>query len=84
MKLINDVNRWLDGEEVPIKEVRNGLSEFAARAEELRNYFAESEEYPSNFNNWKEMVAEAAGWARKAKRGEPGVQLNMMKIRVVR
>lgn len=75
-KLINDVNRWLDGEEVPIKEVRNGLSELSTRAEEIRDYFRETEDSPNNFENWKEMVSEAASWARKAKReSEGGIEL---------
>lgn len=70
-KLLNDANRWLDGDtSVPIDKVRDSLSELAARAEELRDYFRESSEYPSNFNNWKELVSEAAIWARRADRSK--------------
>jgi len=88
-KLVNDVNRWLDGDrKIPIRKVRKGLSELAAKADELKDFFYESNEYPSNFINWKEMVVEAAKWARKAKRKsveedgskfeQSGVKLNMM------
>ena len=73
-KLINDVNRWLDGEKIPIEDIRNGLSEMAGRAEEIRDYFREGEGYPSNFDNWKEAVSEAASWARKAEKEIKGDQ----------
>jgi len=65
-KLINDVNRWLDGEEVPIEKVRNGLSELAARANEVRNKFDKVED----FEAWKEVTSDAADWARNADRSE--------------
>jgi len=74
-KMINDVNRWLDTGEGDIKVARDSLSEFAGRAEELRDYFRESSDYPSNFDNWREMVSEAASWARKAKRPSEGTKL---------
>jgi len=67
-KLVNDVNRWLDGEEIPIDKVRNALSELASRAEEVRDHFISMEDFPLNFENWKEVVSEAANWARKADR----------------
>ena len=67
-KLINDVNLWRNGEDVPIEKVRNGLSELSSRSEELRDYFMESETYPFNFDSWKEVVSEAAVWARKTDR----------------
>ena len=69
-KMINDVNRWLNGEEVNIESVRSGLSELATRAEELRDHFIESPDYPGNFMGWKEMVEEAANWGRKADRSK--------------
>lgn len=69
-KLINDVNLWRGGEEVPIEKVRNGLSELASRSEELRSLFMESESYPFNFDSWKEVVEEAAVWARRADRSK--------------
>ncbi len=59
-KLINDVNRWLDGEEVNIADVRNKLSIAAGRGR-FSPEFAKS-------------VSEAASWARKAER--PGVKLS--------
>lgn len=84
-KLVNDVNRWLNGDEsVPIEQVRSGLRELAVRADELRyDFFAGAEDYPSNFINWKELVTEASEWAGKSdrlkiKRTESSIQLNMM------
>uniref|UniRef100_A0A6M3KFS6 Uncharacterized protein n=1 Tax=viral metagenome TaxID=1070528 RepID=A0A6M3KFS6_9ZZZZ len=80
-KQINDVNRWLDGEDtVNIEGARDTLTNLATRADELRSEFMEGENYPSNFENWKEMVSEAAAWARKADRlkNEPsGIDLNI-------
>lgn len=70
-KLLNDVNRWLDGEKVDITSTRNALSELASRSEELRSEFMESPEYPGNFDSFKAMVSEAADWARKADRMAP-------------
>lgn len=75
-KLINDVNRWLDGEEVPIGEIRNQLSEFASRADELRYLF----DSRTNFDSWKATVSEAAKWARGAdrlKNEQSGIKLTM-------
>jgi len=69
-KLINDVNRYLNGEEVPIEQVREGLSSLSMRAEEIKDMFVEDPTYPMNFINWQEMVGEAAKWARKAERVE--------------
>jgi hypothetical protein len=71
-KLVNDVNRWLNGDEsVPIEQVRNGLRELAVRADELRyDFFADSPDYPSSFLNWKELVTEASEWAGKADRSK--------------
>ncbi len=63
-KLINDVNRWLNGEELPIEEIRNHLSELAIRADEVRDKFDKGED----FNVWKETVSDAAEWARNADR----------------
>ena len=78
-KLLNDVNRWLDGEDLPIEEARNTLSELAARSDELRRTFLN----PSDFQRWKDTVSSAATWARKADRLKieqplPSVDLNMM------
>lgn len=67
-KLLNDMNLYLDGDKgVNAAQTKNALSELAARADELRMNFAEGKDYPFNFENWKEMVSEAAVWARKAK-----------------
>ena len=63
-KLINDMNRWLDGEELDITSIRDGLSEMAARAGELQRMFIRSADHLA----WKNTVSEAASWARKADR----------------
>jgi len=63
-KLINDVNRWLDGEDLPIDKVRDYLSELVVRADEVRGRF-DSLEY---FNEWRETASDAAEWARKTDR----------------
>jgi hypothetical protein len=62
--LINEVNRYLNGEEVNIDKVRNGLSELATRADNLKNQF----DITADFNQWKGTVREAARWAREADR----------------
>ena len=79
-KKINDVNLFLDGEKIDIGKTRDQLSELASRADELRYDFTGSEGFPSNFENWKELVSDAAEWARKAERKkvDGDVQLNMM------
>jgi len=66
-KLVNDVNRWLDGEKIDIIGTRDFLSELAARADEFKYHFV-GEGYPESFYQWKESVSEAADWARKADR----------------
>lgn len=69
-KLINDVNRWLKGEEVDIETTRNFLSELAARADTqsiIDTFTDESGKVNINdFRDWKDTVSEAASWARKA------------------
>ena len=65
-KLLNDVNRWLDGEELPVEKAKNDLSELAARAEELERFFISR----SDFLRWKDTVSSAASWARKADRAK--------------
>ena len=79
--LINGVNRYLNGEEVPIEKIRDGLSELATRSEELRGKFVKR----VDFENFRETAEEAAKWARttdrlnvKRTRGPSEVQLNMM------
>ncbi len=72
--LINEVNRYLNGEEVPIEKVRFGLSELAARSENLWRSF----DHPEDFSNWKGTVSEAAKWARLSERKvDKGTTLNM-------
>lgn len=59
-KLINDVNRWYKGEDIPIDKVRNTLTELTTRADELRMEFITGQDHFM----WKETVGEAAQWAR--------------------
>jgi len=63
-KLINDVNRWLDGEDVAIDKVRDELSSLATRSDEARHMFDRGED----FDAWRESASEAASWARGADR----------------
>ncbi len=77
--LINEVNRYLNGENVPIEKVRKGLSELSARADNMGNSF----DRPEDHRIWKNTVNEAAKWAREADRiknirTDKGTQLNMM------
>lgn len=76
--LINEVNRYLNGDEVAIEKVRNGLSELAVKADQLKGQFDRT----ADFNAWRENVREAARWAREADRlidkRTGGTQLNMM------
>jgi len=82
--LINEVNRYLNGEDVPIEKVRFGLSELAARSDNLRMKF----DYGEDFDIWKNTVKEAARWARGADRltikrtnkvyNKSGTNLNMI------
>jgi anti-sigma regulatory factor (Ser/Thr protein kinase) len=75
--LMNEVNRWLNGSEVDIEKIKFGLSELSARADKLRNSF----EDPNDFREWKNIVGEAANWARQTdrlKNKRTDVKLNMM------
>jgi len=62
--LINEANRYLNGEDVPIDKVRNGLSELATRADNLETKFDKT----VDFRAWKDTVREAAKWARQSDR----------------
>lgn len=62
--LINEVNRYLNGEKVDINKIRDDLSELSTRADELGRHFNNLEE----FYSWKDTVTEAAKWAREADR----------------
>lgn len=71
-KLVNDVNRWLHGEEIPIDRVRQALSDMATRSEDLRGQFMTGRDHLI----FTEAVKDAAAWARKTNRSS--VRLNMM------
>lgn len=68
-KLVNDVNRWLHGEDIPIESTREFLSELAARADEFKYNFVGGG-YPESFFAWKEGISDAADWARKTERSK--------------
>ena len=72
--LITKVNDWLNGGESNIEETRNFLSELASRADEFRWQFNQfgmsSVESQEAFNDWKELVSDAAVWARRVDRGK--------------
>ena len=72
-KLINDVNRWYQGEDIPIDKVRNSLTELSTRSDEIRMEFITGQDHFL----WKETVSEAADWARGLDRLkiEPSVEL---------
>jgi hypothetical protein len=74
--LINEVNRYLNGEEISIEDVRDTLSSLAGKANELRMSF----ESPADFNSWRNIVSEAARWARNSEKVKESkdIQLNMM------
>ena len=75
-KMINEANRWLNGEEVPIDQVREILRTMYANSHEYRHRFGGSEE----FNSWKDKVGEASKWVSQAERPvveRGGTQLNM-------
>lgn len=68
-KLINDVNRWYNGDEnVDIDGVRGALSQLATRADDLlRMLNPDGEPYfitGVDHLQWKDVVTEAADWAR--------------------
>lgn len=70
-KLVNDVNRYLHGEDIDIAGTREFLSELAARADEFKGQFIGFDkpgEYEAAFHTWKQFVTDAAEWARQADR----------------
>ncbi len=74
--LINEVNRYLNGEEVDIGDVRNRLSELSVNADNLQRHFDQT----VDFEYWKDTVNEASRWARSADRSKiesSGVHLTM-------
>lgn len=74
-KLINDVNRWKHGEEVPIEQVRDMLGRKAAETSELDRNFIN----PIDFVRYKERAKEASIWAsEQTKLGTDVNQLNVM------
>lgn len=71
-KLLNDVNRWLSGEKIDIEGTRDFLSDIAVRSDEFRNLIISYGGGEQDFFEWKEMVSEAANWARKVDRPKIG------------
>lgn len=66
-KLINDVNQWYHKMgDIPIDQVRQGLSNLASNADSLRAEFITGRDHLI----WKETVQEAATWARRLDRFE--------------
>lgn len=66
-KVINDVNQWRHGlGEIDIEQAREGLSQLASRADELRGEFITGQDHLV----WKDTVSEAAVWARRVKQEE--------------
>lgn len=66
--LINDINRWLHGDEgVDVERARDFLSQLAADADQFRNLFINPSDpmWEQSFFAWKENVSDAANWARK-------------------
>lgn len=68
--LITEVNHWLNGgNDVDIASVRNFLSSMAERADDFKWQFEQfgmtSGEVEEAFNDWKELVSDAAVWARR-------------------
>jgi len=64
-KIINDVNQWYHKlNEIDIESAREGLSELASRADELRGEFITGADHAV----WKETISEAATWARRLDR----------------
>lgn len=83
-KLVNDINRVLDGDRtVSIEQTREFLSELAARADEFQWEFMDESGVvdAKAFNEWKQFTQDSAKWARNA--GMPdgvlfdGNQLNL-------
>jgi hypothetical protein len=67
--LINDVNRWLDGDTtVDIDHTRNFLTDLATNTPSFRYKFAGGEGFPGTFHEWESLVKDAAEWARKSDR----------------
>lgn len=63
--LINRYNLWLNGEGgIGGVAISDQLSEFAARADEFKAYFPDKAE----FEGWKELLSDAADWARNTKK----------------
>ena len=66
-KSLNDVNLWLDGENVDIGVARDNLSNLAVAAKESGNRLAMLDYFAGDsaqVNHFVDMVSEAATWAR--------------------
>lgn len=67
-KSLAEINEWADGKDIDIERVRDLLTDMSLRKEEMRGLV-------DDFSTFEEVIDEAASWARKAKRSEPGVEL---------
>lgn len=77
-KLVNDVNRWLDGREIDIESTRSELEKLSFNADELRHNFDSG----SQFSQWKDLVESASEWANKSQRigeGKDGLKIKQTK-----
>lgn len=74
-KLLNDFNRWLDGEEVSSERTREFLSDLATRTDELKWQFVDEEGNLDTlaFDEFRLFASDAAEWARKTERGSKGL-----------
>lgn len=72
-KMINETNRWLNGEEVPIDQVKAVLNNMYSRSHEYRHKF----DTVNAFEIWKEKLGEVGRWASQAERPitDTGVKL---------
>jgi len=70
-KLMNDFNRWLDGEEVSVEQTRNFLSDLASKTDDFKWTFMDElgNLDVEAFSEWKDFISEGAKWARKTERG---------------
>lgn len=73
-KLINDANRWYNGKDIDIAQVRDRLRIMSAHADSARSYF----DTGADHLQWKEIVKEASIWASKLERPKSGINLNAM------
>lgn len=76
-KLINDVNKWYHGiDDISIEQVREGLSNLATRADELRGEFITGMDHQT----WKDTVSEAAVWASRLDKDRLDIKQSKKKL----